>query len=76
MKTGEEAVNKILNLHPILGVGFILDSVLNYSKYILDNEEAVREQMKSNFIEPDAWLRIAKDSKDIVENFNNQDVKG
>lgn len=46
---------------------FVRERLILSCDKILDNEEQVREQMKNSFVHPDAWIRAAREVKEIVD---------
>jgi len=68
-KSTLKIVDFIQNGHPVRKI-FVEHAIGVYAHFMLQDENAVRESMKDGHINPEDWIKAAKDYKAEVENLN------
>lgn len=66
-KTTAQKLVSVLKQNPVL-IGFVADALHKHTDLIMNNKDAVREQMKTSGINPDWWIACAQQIRDEVLN--------
>jgi hypothetical protein len=64
-KGGETNITKVKQAMQLHGADRIQDALLKYANLVNDNQHELRKQMADSFINPEAWIKCAKDALKI-----------
>ena len=67
-KTNVQHIKHIMEYskHGALMQAFIIDALTKYSAHVVQNEDRLKEQMKTSFVTPEAWVGCAKELNDYL----------
>ena len=65
---GQNSVTAVTNfmryIQPISSL-FVLEAIGRYADQVLENKEQLKEEMKMHIIQPELWIQIAEDWKEM-----------